>query len=245
MTPRGDSVNLDRWKAYSSYKPSGVEWLGEIPSHWDARRLKHAAPESGWKLTAKPEGVPFVGLENVEPRTGRLLPGSMIEEVESTVVAFDRGDILFGKLRPYLAKVVHAQFCGVGSTELLVFRPRDNVDGHFLFYHLLADGFIDNVNGLTYGAKMPRANARQVGNLVIMVPPLGEQRAIATFLDRETARIDRLIEKQELLIELLAEKRTALISHAVTKGLDPNVPMKDSGVEWLGEVPKHWEVKRL
>jgi len=104
------------------------------------------------------------------------------------------------------------------------------------------------VNSSTYGAKMPRASWEFIGNLPMTVPPLPEQRAIAAFLDRETARIDALIEKKERQIELLQEKRTAVISHTVTKGLDPNARMKDSGIEWLGEIPTHWEVlafKRL
>src|SRR6266550_5327705 len=92
---------------------------------------------------------------------------------------------------------------------------------------------------------MPRVSSEQIGNLPVSLPPPAEQRAIAAFLDRETARINALIAKKERLIELLQEKRAALISHAVTKGLDPTVPMKDSGVEWLGEIPAHWEVKRL
>ena len=119
------------------------------------------------------------------------------------------------------------------------------MNGFFLFYRLLSEDFIKLVNSLTYGTKMPRVSSEQIGNLPVSLPPLAEQHAIATFLDRETARINTLIEKKERLIELLQEKRAALISHAVTKGLDPMVPMKDSGVEWLGEIPAHWEVLPL
>jgi len=233
------------WQPYPAYKDSVVNWIGRIPKHWQTRRLKYAAPESGSKLIEKPDELPYLGLENIESNTGRLLLDNPIEEVESTVVVFKKSDVLFGKLRPYLAKVVHASFDGVGTTELLVLRPKDDVDSQFLFYHLLADGFIDTVNGLTYGTKMPRANSGQVGNLVIGLPPLSEQCTIAAFLDRETARLDALVARQERLIELLQEKRAALISHTVTKGLDPTVPIKDSGISWLGEIPAHWEVRRL
>jgi type I restriction enzyme S subunit len=219
--------------------------MRKIPSHWEMRRLKYAALESGSKLDRKPDNQSYLGLENIESGTGKVLLEDGRDEVESTVIDFQEGDILFGKLRPYLAKVVHADFDGVGTTELLVLRPKSDVDGHFLFYHLLADGFIDKVNSLTYGAKMPRANSTQVGNLLVGLPPQAEQRAIAAFLDRETARIDALIRKQERLIDLLEEKRAALISHTVTKGLDPNVEMKETGVEWLGKIPAHWEVRRL
>jgi len=150
--------------------------------------------------------------------------------------------VLFGKLRPYLAKVVYADFDGVCTSELLTLQPIPEADGKFLFYLLLSDGFISLVNSMTYGTKMPRASSEQIGNISAPLPPLPEQRAIATFLDRETARLDTLIAKKERLVELLGEKRAALISQAVTRGLDPTTPMKDSGVPWLGQVPKHWEV---
>jgi type I restriction enzyme, S subunit len=236
---------MGKWKPYPAYKDSGVEWLGEFPEHWKVKRLKYAAPSSTAKLTEKPNDLPYLGLENIESQTGRLLLETPTENVESTVGVFNRGNVLFGKLRPYLAKAVCVDFSGVCTTELLVLQPSIIVNGKFLFYRLLSEDFIKLVNSLTYGTKMPRASSEQIGNLPISLPPLAEQTAIATFLDRETTRINALISKKEQLIDLLQEKRAALISHAVTKGLDPTVPMKDSGVEWLGEIPKHWEVKRL
>jgi len=234
-----------KWKTYPTYKDSGMEWLGEIPELWKITRLKYAAPSSTTKLTEKPDDLPYLGLENIESQTGRLLVDTPIENVDSTVGVFYRGNVLFGKLRPYLAKAVCVDFSGVCTTELLILQPSTIVNGKFLFYRLLSEDFIKLVNSLTYGTKMPRVSSEQIGNLPISLPPLAEQRTIATFLDRETARINNLIAKKERLIELLREKRAALISHAVTKGLDPTVPMKDLGVEWLGEIPAHWEVKRL
>src|SRR5438034_9698693 len=230
-----------KWKPYSAYKDSGVEWLGEIPEHWETKRLKYVAPSSTAKLTEKPDDLPYLGLENIESQTGRLLLDTPIENVESTVGLFNKGNVIFGKLRPYLAKVVCVDFSGVCTTELLVLQPNALVNGKFLFYRLLSKDFIKLVNSLTYGTKMPRVSSEQIGNLPISLPPLAEQRAIDSFLDRETARINTLIEKKERLIELLQEKRAALISNAVTKGLDPTVPMKDRGVEWLGEIPVHWK----
>ena len=112
----------------------------------------------------------------------------------------------------------------------------------FLFYFCLNDRFVKLVDSSAYGAKMPRANWDFIGNIVAPVPSNTEQRAIASFLDRETARIDSVIAKKRRLIELLKEKRTSLITQAVTKGLDPSVPMKDSGVEWLGEIPQDWDI---
>ena len=112
-------------------------------------------------------------------------------------------------------------------------------------YCLLNESYILWIDNLTYGAKMPRVSPDQVASSFMPLPPLSEQRAIAAFLDRETAKIDALVAKKKRLIELLQEKRIALISRAVTRGLDPDVRLKDSGVEWLGDVPEHWEVRRL
>ena len=232
-------------RRYPAYKPSGVEWLGEIPHGWKLKRLKYVAPTSTARLDHKPDALPYVGLEQIESQTGRLLMDTPVENVESTVGVFGKGDVLFGKLRPYLAKVVHVGFDGVCTTEILVLKPRQEVDGRFIFFLLLSDGFISLVNSMTFGAKMPRASSEQVGNIVAPLPPLPEQRAIAAYLDRETASIDALIARKQRLISLLQEKRTALISHAVTRSLDASAPLKPSGVEWLGEIPAHWEVKRL
>ncbi|MCY2953507.1 MAG: restriction endonuclease subunit S, partial [Planctomycetota bacterium] len=160
---------------------------------------------------------------------------------EGVANSFQPDDVLFGKLRPYLAKVLHARGAGVCTSELLVLRSRDLLS-RFLFYYLLNRGFIEVVDGSTFGSKMPRADWQFIGNLPAMIPPPDEQCAIAAFLDRETAKIDGLVEKKRRLIELLKEKRTALISRAVTKGLNPAAPMKPSGIDWLGDVPRHWDI---
>jgi type I restriction enzyme, S subunit len=232
-------------RSYPSYRHSGVQWIGDIPAHWQMKRLKYAALPSSEKLITKPDELPYLGLEHVEQRTGRLLLDNLVESVDSSVALFEAGCVLFGKLRPYLAKVVHTEFRGVCTGEFLVLQPNCGVHGRFIFYLLLSEGFIGLINAMTYGAKMPRASSEQVGNVVVPIPTLEEQEAVGVFLDRETAKIATLIGKKERLIELLQEKRTALISRAVTWGLDPTVPMKPSGVEWLGEIPAHWIVTRL
>lgn len=222
---------------YPKYKDSGVEWLGEVPEHWAVKRLKHCAR----LVTAKAEErANPVALENIEGWTGRLLPSEGDYQGEGT--AFATGDILFGKLRPYLAKVHLATQPGEAVGDFHVLRPDEGFDGHFAQYHMLTREFIDIVDGSTYGSKMPRASWEFVGGMPMAVPPPVEQPAIAAFLDRETAKIDALIAQQQRLIALLQEKRQAVICHAVTKGLNPDAPMKDSGIEWLGEVPEHWDV---
>ena len=234
----------EQYRPYPAYKDSGVEWLGEIPAHWEVKRLKYAAPLRVSKLGVKPEDATYIGLENIESWTGRLLIQDQPESVESAVGRFEAGDVLFGKLRPYLAKAARPEFSGVSTSEILALRPVEYSQS-YLLYFLLNKSYIHWVDMLTYGTKMPRVSPDQVGNSFTPLPPPPEQRAITAFLDRETAKIDALVAKKERLIELLQEKRTALISDAVTKGLDPDVPLKDSGVEWLGEIPAHWEVKRV
>lgn len=225
---------------YPKYKPSGVEWLGEVPEHWSVTRLKGLCRLVTEKADTRNRAV---ALEHIESGTGRLTGDS--GEFEGDGTAFVRGDLLFGKLRPYLAKAWVAEFNGEAVGDFHVMRPARELSQRFLLYTTLNRDFIQLVDGSTYGSKMPRASWDFVGCMPVCEPSVKEQRAIAAFLDRETAKIDALIAEQEKLIELLAEKRQAVISHAVTKGLDPNAPMKPSGVEWLGDVPAHWDVRKM
>ena len=242
---RTKEAELRRFRRYPKYKDSGVEWLGEIPAHWSAKRMKFVAPARISKLDAKPDDAVYVGLEHVESRTGRLQLEAQPEGVDSVVSSFATGDVLFGKLRPYLAKAARPSFNGVCTTEILPLRPSPGSLQSYVMYCLLNAPHVRWLDSLTYGARMPRVNAEQVGDSRLPAPPESEQRDIADFLDRETAKIDALVANKERRIELLQEKRTALITRSVTRGLDPNAPMKDSGVEWLGEIPAHWDVKRL
>ena len=232
-------VHERRWKRYPTYRDSGVEWLGAVPEGWDVKRLKYCAARINEKVDGRESDLPYTGLEHIESWTGRLTPSEEISTSEGQSSRYEPGDVLFGKLRPYLAKAFRANEHGICTGELLVLRPKD-VSQDYLFSYVLARDFISIVDSSTYGAKMPRASWDFIGDLPVLLPSEAEQRTIAAFLDRETGRIDALIAKKGRQIELLQEKRTALISHAVTKGLDPDAPMKDSGVEWLGEVPEHW-----
>ncbi len=232
-------------KPYPKYKTSNLDWLGNIPIAWNTHRLKFIAPIQNARTEKQSVDLNYLALEHIESKTGRILEISNTLEVDSVVSLFQKDDILFGKLRPYLAKVVHANFEGACTSELLVFRPIPSIVPRYLFYFLLSEPVINIANSFAYGTKMPRVNWDQIANLPVPIASIAEQQAIANFLDRETAVIDTLITKKRELIKRLQEKRIALISHAVTKGLDPTAPMKDSGVEWLGEIPAHWMVKRL
>ena len=242
-------------RPYPSYRPSGAEWLGDLPEHWPTTRLKHSVRRSDIKVEPEDaESMPYVGLEHVTSWTGKLLPLGDEQEPESLCNSFTAGTVLFAKLRPYLAKAFDADFDGLCSTEFLTLEPFDH-ERRYLLFLLLTDGFISLVDSSTYGAKMPRANWGFIGNIQLPTPPLVERQAIAAFLDDETAKIDSLVTKKHLLLDRLAEYRTALITRTVTKGLPPeaakqaglnlNSPLKPSGVEWTGEVPEHWEIKRL
>ena len=201
-------------------KDSGIEWLGEVPAHWEVRRLKFCVQLTDQKIDANREKpLPYVGLENIQSWTGKLLPIDPNVVPTSVANRFGKGMTLFGKLRPYLAKACNPDFEGLCSTELLVFKS-NGFDRRLLLYLLLTDGFIKVVDSSTYGAKMPRANWDFIGNCIVPVPPLKEQKQITAFLDKEKAKIDTLIKKCETAIELLKERRTALISAAVTGKID-------------------------
>ncbi|ELQ6149862.1 restriction endonuclease subunit S [Cronobacter turicensis] len=229
---------MAKYKAYPEYKDSGVEWLGAIPKDWSVTKLKYIAD----LLTSKSNNTDdlFVGLENISSGDGKYI--SKQENIaDGTSVLFEKNDVLFGKLRPYLAKSWLATFSGVCSSEFLVLRTA-KLHPKYLNYYSLTNEFIEQVNSSTYGSKMPRASWEFISLLPVPTCSYSLSEKVAWFLDHETAKIDNLIEKQQQLIELLKEKRQAVISHAVTKGLNPDVPMKNSGVEWLGEVPEHWDV---
>ncbi len=226
--------------AYPKYKDSGVEWLGPVPTGWSVDRIKNRSRLVTEKAS---ERVWPVALENIESWSGKLVETE--SEYQGEGISFHSGDVLFGKLRPYLAKVYAAERNGEAVGDFHVLRPDNNTATQFLTYQLLTREIISLIDGSTYGAKMPRASWDFVANIKLAFPPLPEQAAIAAFLDRETAKIDDLVAEQRRLIELLKEKHQAVISHAVTKGLNPDAPMKDSGIPWLGQVPEHWEVVAL
>lgn len=230
--------------SYSDYKESGVEWLGEIPNHWMIKRLKYVIRNISDKVDAKESKLRYLGLENIESFTGKLI-NSVELESEGVGHEFQKNDVLFGKLRPYLAKVYLAEERGLSSTEALIFRASEKIHPKFLSYYCLSQDFINEVNGTTFGSKMPRASWDDISSFSVCFPEIQEQQAISNYLDKKLAQIDTLITKQQALLEKLAEQRIALISNAVTKGLNPDVEMKESEVEWLGKIPKHWEVKQL
>jgi type I restriction enzyme S subunit len=239
------------------YKDSGVEWLGQVPEHWQVMAIKHVV---AIPVTDGPHetpdfldsGVPFVSAE-----------------------AVSSGKINFDKIRGFISKADHERYSqkylpkrgdifmiksgattGVTAivetdaefniwSPLAVIRCNEGSNPYFVLNFMRSRSFQEAVAlNWSYGTQQ-NIGMGVIGSLSVTVPPVEEQQSIAVHLDRETARIDALVEKKTRFVELLREKRQALITHAVTKGLDPNVKMKDSGVEWLGEVPTHWGVVQL
>ena len=201
-------------------RDSEVEWLGEVPEHWEVKRLSRSVERADEKVEADgAEGLPYVGLEHVDSWTGNLMLLDNQPAPESLSNRFTAGDVLFGKLRPYLAKAFTADFDGLCSTEFLVLRPV-GYEQRYLLHLLLTDGFISRVDASTYGAKMPRANWDFIGDSLLPQPPIAEQEIVSKFLDRLATETDALCARAETVIERLQEYRTALITAAVTGKID-------------------------
>ena len=228
-------------KRYETYKDSGIQWWEEIPTHWDLKKAKHIF--SLVTENVSDSSLPKIALENIESWTGKYIETD--SDFMGEGVEFKKDDILFGKLRPYLAKVYKAEFAGQAVGDIYVFRGNEEQNPEYLKYLLLSYPFISVVDGSTYGAKMPRANWDFISHLVLPCPPKTEQVTIAAFLDHKVGQIDATIAEKEQMLEDLKNYRSAIISEAVTKGLDKNVEMKDSGIEWCREIPKHWNVQKI
>ncbi|MFM9797793.1 restriction endonuclease subunit S [Aeromonas dhakensis] len=239
---------VGKYRNYSTYSNSGVDWIGEMPAVWTLKRVKHMftirkriAGELGYDiLSVTQRGIVVKDIESGE---GQLsMDYSKYQRVKPGDFAMNHMDLLTGY-------VDISDYDGVTSPDYRVFTL-DNTDyfaKYFLYifqmgYQLRL--FFHMGQGASHLGRW-RLATDEFNEMVFPVPSCEEQRTIAAFLDYETARIDRLITQQQRLIELLKEKRQAVISHAVTKGLNPNAPMRDSGIEWLGQVPKHWDVSRL
>lgn len=192
--------------------PSGIDWIGEIPESWEVCRFKsyiHLISEKSVETT----GIK-VNLENIESKSGRYIPTDSKYEGDGT--SFKKGDVLFGKLRPYLAKVLAPEFDGAAIGDIYVFRPTDRINTCFLKYMLLSDTFITIVDSSTYGTKMPRANWEFISCVPVVVPSLDEQRVIASFLDEKCVEIDRLLDLKRQKIDKLKNYKKSVIYEAVT-----------------------------
>lgn len=184
-----------------------------------------------------------IGLENIESKTGKYLPTD--SQFEGDGIAFYPNDVVYGKLRPYLQKVWLADFEGNAVGDFFVFKNKQNCNAKYLFYLMLSDGFTSECNGATLGAKMPRVSSEFIQGLRFFLPPTKEQKAIADYLDEKTSQIDSIIRAREKKIQLLEELKASIISNAVTHGVSNSRETKDSGNEWIGMIPSHWDVVQI
>lgn len=233
-------------------KPSGIPWLGEVPAHWEVKRLKYLASINDDALpeSADPtQEIVYVEIGGVDAVEGIVAKEQLVlEDAPSRARRLVRhGDTVVSTVRTYLRAIapIHDPEPNlVVSTGFAVIRPRE-LDPDYLGYALRSPLFIETIVSRSTGVSYPGINASEIGNIEVAYPPLPEQRAIAAFLDERTARIDALVARKRRLVQLLKEKRQALITRAVTRGLDPKVKMKESGVPWLGEVPEGWGLCQL
>lgn len=253
--------------AYPRYKPSGVEWLGDVPEHWDVKRgrfVMRVNPRAPRLRALEPEDeVSFVPMEALGVDGGiKLDQTRILADVNGGYTEFQDGDVVVAKITPCFENGKVALASGLlngaayGTTELHVLRARAAMNRSFLFYVAMSDTFRKLGESEMYGAGgQKRVPPEFNKDFRTALPLADEQRAIVTFLDRETGRVDQLVVKKQELIERLKEKRTALISRTVTRGLPPaaaraaglheNPSLKPSGLDWLGDIPTHWEIVRL
>lgn len=243
------------YQPYPEYKPSYGGWIGDIPDDWEVKRLKfllteplkYGANESAELIDIElPRYIRITDVKDdgsLRADTFRSLP----EDIAKPYL-LDEGDILLARSGATVGKTfIYRGSWGRAAFAGYLIRARTSksiLDADFAYYFLQSSSYWQWLNSVFIQATIQNVSAEKYANLLIPLPHVAHQNSIARFLDFKTAQIDALIAKKEALLTKLAEKRTALISHAVTKGLDPSVPMKDSRVEWLGEIPAHWIAKR-
>ena len=235
---------------YNKYKNSGIEWIGEIPEHWEVKKLKYQfnivtgfTPPSGNSSYYEDGNHIWVTIADMKKKyivnSEKKVTDKAIEELNPKILPIDSllysfklsvGKVAFNKKKLYTNEAIFS------------ILPDEKINLNF-YYYTLPEQVVKNANKNIYGATI--LNQDLIKNANLLIPPIPEQTAIANFLNRKTAEIDNLITKKEKLLELYDEEKTAIINTAVTKGINPNVKMKDSGVDWLGEIPLHWEVKKL
>lgn len=232
---------------YPKYKPSGVEWLGEVPEHWilkpiwtHFRRIKRVGYGDEQLLSVYRD-------YGVIPKSSRDDNFNNASDDLSVYQLVIPGDLAINKMKAWQGSVAISEHRGIVSPAYFVYEALHSANGRYLHYLMRSLRYVTGYLSVSKGIRInqwdlePQLHSR----MPLIIPPITEQLAIAQFLDRETSKIDALVGEQRRLIELLKEKRQAVISHAVTKGLNPHAPMKPSGIEWLGDVPEHWEIRTI
>lgn len=241
---------MNQLKPYPAYKNSAVPWLGNVPEHWGI------VPNRASFKELKESGYPDEQMLSVTITQGVILQSSLLSDTskkdssnedKSKYKLVCPGDIAYNKMRAWQGAVGSSAYRGVVSPAYIVMRPRENQHPRFFHYLFRTPAFTKEAEHWSYGISSDQWSLRpeEFKQIYTCVPPLPEQTAIVRYLDYMDRRIRRYIKAKKKLIALLNEQKQAIIHQAVTRGLDPNVHLKPSGVEWLGDIPEHWEVRRL
>ncbi|MDX1346978.1 MAG: restriction endonuclease subunit S [Thiomicrorhabdus chilensis] len=255
-------VSMGKYKPYPSYKDSGVEWLGDVPENWQLNKLRYCFSFSKGltitKANLQDDGIPCVNYGEVHSKFGfevdtdrhslKCVNSEYLESSKGSLI--HEGDFVFADTSEDLEG--SGNFTQLISKEpifagyhTIIARPVGCNDKRYLAYSIDSMQFRTQIQLMVKGVKVFSITQAILKNASLWLPSFLEQKSIAHFLDQETGKMDLLIEKQQAMIALLKEKRQAVISHAVTKGLNPNSPLKDSGIKWLGQIPEHWELSNL
>lgn len=244
---------MSKFKRYERYKDSGVEWIGEIPEHWDNKKISWIFKIIGSGTTPSTSNLEYYDGNVPWVNTGDLNDGYLYEtsKMITDLALKDYPTLKFYPINTLLIAMYGATIGKLSITKIVtttnqaccaLAQPK-NANIKFTFYWLLANR--NHIIAMAYGGGQPNISQNLIKSLRISLPEKHEQNAIVNFLDQKTAEIDDLIADKEKLIELLQEKRQAIITEAVTKGLNPNARMKDSGIEWIGEIPEHWRLSKI
>ncbi|MEV7549175.1 restriction endonuclease subunit S [Amycolatopsis sp. NPDC089917] len=236
-------------KPYDEMTSANSPWLGEIPAHWELSRFRYEAVINGGQVDPREEpwcGMTLIAPNHIDSNTGRIIGIETAESqgADSGKYLVEQGQLVYSKIRPVLNKAAIAETQALCSADMYAMSFFDRVEPRFALYYFLARPFHTFVTIISMRVKMPKVNREELADAPWLVPPLDEQRAIATYLDRETARIDTLIEEQQRLITMLRERRSVVLTQAATRGLD-GAALADSGNVYLGAVPAHWTISRF
>lgn len=237
-------------KRYEQYKDSGIEWIGEIPTHWEIKPIKYVTSYNDEVLgenTDKRKVIRYVEIADVEEARGIINQTEYtFEDAPSRARRITRkGDVIISTVRTYLRAIAKVEEDGlIVSTGFIVLRSKELVPT-YLSYISLSDYIIQSIIAQSQGVSYPAINASDIVSIKIPIPPIEEQRYIAEYLDTKCGSIDSVIASQERRIALLSELKQSIITEAVTRGINADAPLKDSGIEWIGKIPAHWEICRF
>lgn len=233
-------------KKYESYKDSGVGWIGKIPSHWSCVPFRRIAKVQ-CNLVRPSENLTMfqISPDSIEKNSGKIIKTRTVEEakVDSDNHRFYKGQILYSKIRPLLNKVTIAPYDGLCSADMYPISTIENTE--YVMYYMLSEAFLSSVKNIVADrVKMPKINQDELKNTDFVIPPFSEQQVIVDYLKDKTLKIEQYVSARERERELLDSLKQSEIANVVTKGLNPNVRMKDSGIPWIGMIPEHWEIRR-